>query len=198
MNRGLMALDLTLPAASEPRDRGTLVARLQAGEAAALGEAYDQHHGYVRAFARKLVGDEALAEDVVQETFVALPRTIRGFAEGAALRTFLVGIALNHARHAVRAAARRRAAGERWAAQPVAPSPSPEAEANRTQLASALSRALDELSIAHRVAFVLCELQEFSAAESAALLGIPEATVRTRVFNARRKLRAWFERRGIR
>jgi RNA polymerase sigma-70 factor, ECF subfamily len=193
-----MALELTFPPSETDHGVQPLVARLRAGAASALAEAYDLHHAYVRAFARKLVGDDALAEDVVQETFVALPRAIRGYTEEAALRTFLVGVAVNHARHAVRAAARRRAATERWAREPVAASATPEAAVQHIQLAKALSRALDELSIVQRVAFVLCELHELSAAESARLLNVPEATVRTRVFHAKRNLRAWFERRGMR
>jgi RNA polymerase sigma-70 factor (ECF subfamily) len=193
-----MALALAFPASADPWHQPGLVERLRGGEVAALGDAYDLHNGYVRAFARSLVGDDAIAEDVVQETFVALPGVIRRFAEGSTLRTFLVGIAVNHARHAVRAAARRRAMAERWAAQPTRSGTTPEAEMRHRQLVEALSRALDELSMAHRVAFVLCELQELSAVECAALLDVPEATVRTRVFNAKRKLRAWFERRGIR
>jgi RNA polymerase sigma-70 factor, ECF subfamily len=193
-----MALVLAFPASADPSDQRSLVDRLRAGDAAALGEAYDLHNAYVRAFARTLVGDDAIAEDVVQEAFVALPRAIHRFDEGSTLRTFLIGIVVNHARHAVRAAARRRAMAERFAAQPAAASTTPEADMRHRQLAEALSRALDALSMAHRLAFVLCELQELSAVECAALLDIPEATVRTRVFNAKRKLRAWFERRGIR
>jgi RNA polymerase sigma-70 factor, ECF subfamily len=198
MARGPMALVLAFPASADPREQRSLVDRLRAGDAAALGEAYDLHNVYVRAFARTLVGDDAIAEDVVQEAFVALPRATRRFDEGSTLRTFLIGIVVNHARHAVRAAARRRAMAERFAAQPAAASTTPEADMRHRQLAEALSRALDALPLAHRVAFVLCELQELSAVECAALLDIPEATVRTRVFNAKRKLRAWFEHRGIR
>jgi hypothetical protein len=47
-----------------------LVERLQRGEDAAVGEAYDRHHVAVRRFARRLVGDEAAAEDLVQEVFL--------------------------------------------------------------------------------------------------------------------------------
>jgi RNA polymerase sigma-70 factor, ECF subfamily len=207
MERSLAALNLTFPASGEALEAETwsLLERLRGGDSAALGQVYDQHHAYVRAFARKLVGDDAVAEDVVQETFIALPRAIRGFAEGSALRTFLVGIAVNHCRHFVRAAARRRAACERLAAGneavgagAVSRNPTPETALQHARLAEALSHALDELSLEHRVAFVMCELQELTAAESAALLNVPEATVRTRVFNAKRKIRAWFERRGIR
>jgi RNA polymerase sigma-70 factor (ECF subfamily) len=191
-------LELTYPALREEEAAQGLVARLRAGEPAALGEAYDLHHVHVRVFARQFVGDDALAEDVVQETFAALPRAIRGYLGGGALRTFLVGIAVNHARHHVRSAARRRAAVERLAAEPVATSVSPEATAQHAQLAGALSLALDELSIDQRVAFVLCELEEQSSVEAALVLNVPEATVRTRLLHARRKLRAWFERRGMR
>jgi RNA polymerase sigma-70 factor (ECF subfamily) len=193
-----MALVMEFPVSAQADRQRDLLDRLRAGETAALGEAYDLHHAFVRKFARSLVGDDALAEDVVQETFVALPQAIRRFTEGSTLRTFLVGIAVNHARHAVRAAARRRAMADRWAAQPICMAATPEADLRHRQLAEALSRALDELSMAHRIAFVLCELQELSAVECAALLEVPEATVRTRVFNAKRKLRAWFDRRGIR
>jgi RNA polymerase sigma-70 factor (ECF subfamily) len=191
-------LELTYPAvpvAEEPRG---LVARLRAGEPAALGEAYDLYHVHVRVFARQLIGDNALAEDVVQETFAALPRAIRGYLGGGALRTFLVGIAINHARHHVRSAARRRAAVERLASEPAPTSVSPEANVQHVQLAEALHRALDELSIEQRTAFVLCELEEQSSIEAALVLNVPEATVRTRLLQARRKLRAWFKRRGMR
>ena len=191
-------LELTYPAVREAEEPQGLLARLRAGEPAALGEAYDQHHVHVRVFARQLIGDNALAEDVVQETFAALPRAIRGYLGGGALRAFLLGIAVNHARHHVRSAARRRAAVERLASEPVARSVSPEATAHHAQLAEALLRALDELSIDQRTAFVLCELEEQSSVEAALVLNVPEATVRTRLLHARRKLRAWFERRGMR
>ncbi len=49
-----------------------------------------------------------------------------------------------------------------------------------------------------RAAFVLCELEEQSSVEAALVLNVPEGTVRTRLLHAKRKLRAWFERRGMR
>ena len=54
----------------------TLLSRLRAGDTHALGEVYDQHHEAVRAFASRLTGDSASAEDLVHEVFVALPRVI--------------------------------------------------------------------------------------------------------------------------
>jgi RNA polymerase sigma-70 factor (ECF subfamily) len=172
--------------------------RLRRGEMAALADAYDAHHEVVRRFARRLLADEAEAEDLVQETFLALPRAARAFRGEATLRTFLLGIATNHARHHVRAAARRRAAytRSREHAEPSPPS-TPEDGTNRRELAEALTLALDELPFDQRVAVTLCEIEERSSAEVATIVGVPEATVRTRVFHARKKLREILRARGI-
>jgi len=174
-----------------------LVTRLQRADPAAIGEAYDAHHGAVRAFARRLVGDPAAAEDLVHEVFVTLPRAIRRYRGDSTLRTFLVSIAVNHARHHLRGAMRRRAAMDRLALEPPATAGDPEQAARQQELAAALTRALDALPLDQRVAFVLCEVEERTSREVAEIVGAPEATVRTRVFHARRKLRASLEQAGI-
>ena len=197
MNRASMSVTLPLPGL-RATCADDVVERLRGGDLDALGEAYDAHHAHVRAFARRLVGDDAAAEDLVQEVFVSLPRVIQRFRGGSALRTFLVAVAVNHARHHVRAAARRRAAMTRLTREPAAAATDPEGHAERGQLAAALVRALDELPLEQRVAFVLCEVEEQSAAEAALAAGVPEATVRTRLFHAKRKLRTRLEREGLR
>ncbi len=180
-----------------------LVERLQAGEASAIADAYDAFSGPVRAFAKRLVGDDAAAEDLVQEVFLALPRAVRRFRGDSRLRTFVISVAVNHAKHFVRGAARRRAAVDRMAEEPlesIAPRASacPEHHAERRQLASVLTRALDDLPLDQRVAFVLCEVEERTAREAATIVGSPEATMRTRVFHAKRKLREALAREGVR
>ena len=174
-----------------------LVERVRRAEPQAVGQVYDEHHAAVRAFARRLVGDSAAAEDLVHEVFVSLPRAIRGYRGDASLRTFLISIAVNHARHHVRAAARRRAAMERLGREPARCGSDPEEHARRRELADALSRALDSLPLEQRVAFVLCEVEERSSHEAAGLVGVPDATVRTRLFHARRKLREALAEEGV-
>jgi len=100
------------------RPATTLIERLRDADPVAVGEAYDEHHGAVRAFAKRLVGDPTAAEDLVHEVFVSLPGAIRRFRGDSTLRTFLISIAVNHARHHVRAASRRRAAMDRMALEP--------------------------------------------------------------------------------
>jgi RNA polymerase sigma-70 factor (ECF subfamily) len=175
-----------------------LAERLRHGDGGALAEAYDAHHDHVRAFARRLVGDDDEAEDLVQETFLALPKAIRSFRGDAALRSFVIGIAINHARHHVRAATRRRVAHTRSANEGEAPLSTPEQRTHRRELAEALTRALDDLPFEQRVAIVLLEIEERSASEAALIAGAPEATMRTRLFHAKKRLRELLEKRGVR
>jgi RNA polymerase sigma-70 factor (ECF subfamily) len=181
-------------------DRGEawVIERLRQGDAAAVAEVYDSHHGAVRAFARRLLGEEGAAEDLVHEVFVSLPSAIRRFEGGSSLRTYLIAVAANHARHHVRAAARRRRAMARFAQELAVPATTPEHDAVRGELALALARALDTLPIEQRVAFVLCDVEERTSREAAEITSVPEATVRTRLFHARKKLRAVLEREGVR
>lgn len=195
MNERALSLPLIPRGAAASHD--SLVVRLQRGEREAVAEAYERHHDQVRGFARRLVNDDAAAEDLVHEVFVTLPSAIRSFKGGSALSTFLVSIAINHARHHLRAAARRRAAMERLASDPPPAPPDAEDEASRHQLAQLLVRALDRLPDDQRVAFVLCDLEDRSSAEVAAIVGAPEGTVRTRLFHAKRKLREMLAREGL-
>lgn len=175
-----------------------LVQRVVRGDVAAVAEVYDQHHGQIRTFARSLVGDDGVAEDLVHEVFLSLPSAAKRFKNHSSLRTFLMSIAVNHARHHVRGAIRRRRAMERLALEPSGVHVDPEGTLARRQLAEALTRALDSLPIEQRVAFILCEIEERSAAEAGAIVSAPEATVRTRLFHAKRKLRDQLEREGVR
>lgn len=74
----------------------------------------------------------------------------------------------------------------------------PEAMARRRQLADALTRGLETLSLEHREVFVLCSVEERTSPEVADILDLPPGTVRTRLFHARQQLRAFLEREGIR
>lgn len=183
-----------------------LVARLQVGEASALGELYDEHAVALHSFARRLVGDEDQAKDLVQEVFLSVPGAMRRFQAASSLRTFLMSIAVNHARHHVRAAARRRAAMARYAEERGSSElsnhersdGSPEQEALRERLAGALMTALDALPLDQRVAFVLCEIEERTSQEVASIVDAPEGTVRTRLHHAKKKLRNALSRRELR
>ena len=60
-----------------------LVARLRRGDPQAVAQVYDAYHHQVRAFARRLVGNDASAEDLVHDVFVSLPGAIKRFRDEA-------------------------------------------------------------------------------------------------------------------
>lgn len=190
-----MRLVMSVPGSDAAAD-SALVARLRAGERAAVDEAYRAHHVAIRGFARRLVGDATSAEDIVHEAFVALPRAIRRFRGEGSLRAFLIGVAANHSRRHVRAAARRRRATERLAEHVDLQVRTIDAtdQLIRKQLARRLWAALDALPIDQRVVFVLCEAEQRTSVEVAEIVGAPEGTVRTRLYHAKRKLREMLER----
>jgi RNA polymerase sigma-70 factor, ECF subfamily len=193
-----LVIPLGMSSNASASDHDEFLTRLRRGDGKALGEAYDRHHEALRAFARRLIGSNEEAEDLVHETFLTLPGALEGFRGGSSLRTFLISIAVNHARHFVRAAARRRAAMDRFAQEAHADVTGPEREASDRELARALTRALDELPIEQRVAFVLCEVEGRASPEVAQIVEAPEATVRTRLLHARLKLRSAMTREGFR
>lgn len=188
-----IGLQLTVVASDREEDdpESELVTQLRAGDRDAVEQTYIAHHAAIRGFARRLVGDESAAEDIVHETFVALPRAIRSYRGDGSLRSFLIGVAVNHSRRYVRSAMRRRRATERLAERDELMPKNHDgvAELHRRRLAERLWAALDQLPMDQRVVFTLCEAEQRTSVEVAGIVGAPEGTVRTRLFHAKRKLR---------
>jgi RNA polymerase sigma-70 factor (ECF subfamily) len=194
-------LDLSvdsLPLAGGVTRDPSLLDRARQGELDALAEIYDQHHGPLCAFARRLIGNDAAAEDLVHDVFVALPKILGRTDPGGSLRSFLMAVTANRAKHHFRARWRFERMTGRLAREHVAEVENPEQQANRHALARRLARALDVLPFEQRVTFVLCEIEGHGSRDAATILGIPEGTVRTRLFSARRRLRQHLESEGLR
>lgn len=186
-------VELTERSETHATDRA-LAKRISHGESLALAEAYDAHHAVARALARRLMGNSASAEDLVHDAFVALPNAARAFEGRSSLRTFILSVVVNQARNARRATARRLRVVDEYELLPTQPSESPEAREERRQLGLILLRLLDALPMEQRLVVVLCLVEERTSTEVAEIMGIPEATVRTRLFHARQKLRDGFEK----
>jgi len=168
---------------------GEVIQRVLAGERAALAELYDAHAEGLRRFARQLTGETSSAEDLVHDVFVALPRALARFRGDGSIGSFLLSIAAHKAKNHVRQAMRARAAAAKAAELPALPAPSPEQQLEGDRLRLALSRALDELPLKQRIAFTLCDVEGLSSEDAARVLGVPAATVRTRLHHARATLR---------
>jgi RNA polymerase sigma-70 factor (ECF subfamily) len=182
--------------AGAPSDQ-VLATAVATGDLDALGKIYDTHHGAVRAFARRLI-DHAAAEDLVHDTFLTLPKAFARWNGEGSLRTFIMGVAVNHARHRVRSKSRFSLAMLRFSREPERNEQNPEETSEQKRLAEMLRRALETLSFDHRTTFVLCEVEERTSVEVAEILGIPEGTVRTRLHHAKQKLRAVLIKEGAR
>lgn len=175
-----------------PSRRGSeadLVRRTVAGEHDALLTLYRTHQHRVRAFARRVLGHEGAADDLLHELFLHLPRTLANYRGEAPLGSFLVGVAARCAQHHVRSSVRRRRAEGEAARQPPPSSRTPERDLERQQLAARLAEALDHLPLDQRIAFVMCEVEERTSVEVAALLGERDGTIRGRLHLAKKKLR---------
>ena len=172
-----------------PLTESELLTGLRSGDLRILAAAFDRWHHRVRVLARRLLSDDAAAEDVVQDVFTALPGAVRSFREDAGLETFVLGIAVKRVRRHRRAAFRRQRALERLGLEDLRQPDDLEGDVYRHQLGRRLACALDRLPLPQRVAFVLCEVEEMTAGQAAHVAACPEATVRTRLFHARRRLR---------
>ena len=171
-----------------------LVAACAVGEAGALGALFDRHRATVQRFLARLAGvDARSADDLVQETFLQIYRSASRFGGRSSVRTWVLGIAVNVARHHTRAESRRRAATTNLVDLPRPTTTRPDDAAGHRQFVVRLERALAALSPELREVFALCDLEEISGAEAARALGLREGTLWWRLSAARKALRVALE-----
>jgi RNA polymerase sigma-70 factor (ECF subfamily) len=166
-----------------------LVAKTLAGNARALATLMRLHHRTLYRTARAILRDDAEAEDAVQDAFLQAFRALATFRGDSKLSTWLVRIAANEALMRLRRNAR---AASRTDVEPdelVSREAGPERTAQGSELRHLLEARIGALPEGYRAVFMLRAIEELSVEETAAALGIPEATVRTRYFRARNLLR---------
>lgn len=201
--RKFEAAEIRLPKAGTCRRLWTLVfvemqlnERLRSGDRDAFAEIFDDHSRAVYAYAVRLVGDWATAEDIVSLTFLEAWKQ-RGKLRGEIgnVRAWLLGVATNVARNTTRAARRHRAAMSRL--PPMEPLPDFSdgivRQLQDTERLAAVARAVRRLKQADREVLCLVVWSELGYAETSAALGVPVGTVRSRLSRARRKLRELVE-----
>lgn len=151
--------------------------------AASFEALYEAHVDDVWRAVRRLGVDGATVDDVVQETFVTAWKTLGRFEGRSQVKTWLIGIAFNHARHALRARGQR----EFGPLEDTLPSQrqGPEEDAARTQQKEQLLVMLRALPADQREVLVLMDLEGFSAPEVAELSGASVNTVYSRLRLAR-------------
>lgn len=181
-----------------------LVERLRAGDEAAFASVVRAHHGALRRLARTVVGSDAVADEVVQDTWLAVVKGVDRFEGRSSLRTWLFHILLNRAR--TTAAKERRSdsgfddddrfdgAGV-WSAPPIPWSDQVEDRVVATQLAAHVLALLDGLPASQREVVLLRDVEGLDAATVAGLLGISDVNQRVLLHRGRARLRAGLETR---
>lgn len=183
---------MTAEDAPAPTDEA-LIERARRGEEEAFALVYRRHQASVYRFARAMTGSPSAAEDVVQDTFLALMRDLDKFdASRAPLRTYLFGIARNISRYRMRSL--RRLLSIDVAVDWAAPD-NPAGDLSATQELTHLRRCLGTLPIRYREVIVLCHLHELDYAQAALVLRVPVGTVRSRLHRGRQMLLDRFQRR---
>jgi RNA polymerase sigma-70 factor (ECF subfamily) len=169
-----------------PSDEQLMVA-FSRGSADAFGELFSRYKQPVFGFFRRRVGDSALAEELTQETFLAILRVSSRYEPSATFRTYLYAISFNILR------ANRRTAVFRAMFLGVQPEGREPAERGRIDTVVLLRDAVSKLERVDREILLLREFEELSYAEIAELLKLPLNTVRSRLFRARTALRDLLE-----
>jgi RNA polymerase sigma-70 factor, ECF subfamily len=185
------------PLRSARRDMAdiTLIARIATGDRLALHALFARHKTRVYRFILRLLGDVASADDLTSEVFLAVWRRAHKFRGRAAGSSWLLAIARFKALEELRR--RRYTAPDPEEVDASDPAADPEASCADKHRGVILRKRLGALSPEHRTIIDLVYYHEKSVQEVAAIVGVPCATVKTRMFYARKKLATLLAARGV-
>jgi RNA polymerase sigma-70 factor, ECF subfamily len=173
-----------------------LIGRIAHGDRLAMQVLYARHHVRVYRFVLRLVRNEATAEDLISDVFLDVWRQAAKFEGRSAVSTWMLSIA----RFKALSVLRRRSDEEldEETADAIADqADDPEVVLAKKDKGTVLRQCLTKLSAEHREIVDLVYYHEKSVEEVAGIVGIPEATVKTRMFYARKKLSELLKEQGI-
>jgi RNA polymerase sigma-70 factor (ECF subfamily) len=172
--------------ASTDYDERLLISRARQGDRQAAKTLYDAHARRVHRLVYRICGDEELARDLTQDTFVRVFQKLSTFRGDAAFATWIHRIAVSVALNAIRKERRFKRTSEDLDVANELPAPPNAVEPDlRARLASAIA-ALPESC---RVSVILHDIEGYTHAEIGQMLGIAEGTSKARLFDARTRLR---------
>jgi len=173
-----------------------LIARIAKGDQVAMQALFARHQVRLYRFVLRLVRSQATAEDLISEVFLDVWRQAGTFEGRSAVSTWMLSIA----RFKALSALRRRVEedlDDETAARIEDQSDDPELTLAKKDKSAVLRQCLTGLSTEHREVIDLVYYHEKSVEEVAEIVGIPAATVKTRMFYARKKLSEMMRERGI-
>jgi RNA polymerase sigma-70 factor, ECF subfamily len=178
------------------RSDETLIALIAARDRNAMRDLFVRHHVRVFRFLRRAVGDTAAAEDLLNEVFIDIWRNAGQFEARSKVSTWILAIA-----HFKAAALRRRRACDQLddhAAELIEDAgDDPEVMAQKQSSGAAVRECLKRLSPEHQKILDLIYYHEQSIAEIARIIGVPQNTVKTRAYYARKRVAQLLAERGV-
>ena len=157
-----------------------------------------EHRDRVYNLTYRMLGNRAEAEDVAQEVFITVFKTVDSFREEAKFSTWLYRVAVNHCKNRIKYLARRHDrskdeldenAGSVAEAGPPGPMRRPDRAVEGAQMEVVLQEAINALDEEHRAVVILREIEDLSIEEICEITGLPDGTVKSRLHRARLALR---------
>lgn len=171
-----------------------IVARLAAGDRDALTALYVRYQRPLFAYLTLLATDRGTAEEILQDTLVAVWQCAARFEGRSSVRAWLFGIARRQAHNTLRRRALPLVGDDALAALP-SPGPGPEESVLASAAGADVAAALRAVAPVHREVIVLALGEGLPYQEGADVLGVPIGTVKSRLYHAKRALRTEIERR---
>ena len=168
-------------------DEHALIARVLDGDRSATRALYDAHVDRVHRLAFRLTGDDDLARELTQETFIRAFQQLPRFRGDSALATWLYRVTVSVASNMRRRYRRRERETDLTAAADLADGAPPHADPD---LRDRMAAAIDALPEIYRTTFVMHDVEGYTHPEIAKVLGVAEGTSKSRLFIARGMLRS--------
>ncbi|KAF0121932.1 MAG: RNA polymerase sigma-70 factor ECF subfamily [Xanthobacteraceae bacterium] len=173
-----------------------LILRVAKGDRLAFRTLYARHNVRVFRFILRFIKDEGQAEDLIGEVFLDVWRQADRFEGRSSVSTWILGMARFKALSSLRKTTEAEL-DEEQAAAIADEADTPETVSQKLDKAKAIRRCIDQLSPEHREIVDLVYYQEKSISEVAEIVGIPENTVKTRMFYARKRLQELMQSAGV-
>jgi RNA polymerase sigma-70 factor (ECF subfamily) len=186
----------TQAAAVDETSDNALMQRIAKGDQRAMQVLFARHNVRVYRFILRIVSNATVAEDLTSDVFLDVWRQADRFEARSQVSTWLLAIARFKALSSLRSRANEQY-DEDFVANIEDPSDDPEASMQKNDKAAMLRKCLEQLSPAHREIIDLVYYHEKSVAEVATIVGVPENTVKTRMFYARKRLAELLTAEGI-
>ena len=173
-------------------DEAELVGSCLAGDPAGLRAFVERFQGMIFGLCFRMLGHREDAEDVVQDVFLRVFRSLGQWDSARDLKPWLLTIAANRCRTLLLSRTQKPKSSEF-----LDDLAGPDVGAPGSELAEELQRALETVREEYRLCFILYHLHELSLAEISGILGAPTSTIKTWLFRVRRELADALARRGL-